>query len=69
MSDGDLVPLLLAAQGSLGTTVLALDVEKNPANSHADLGVTCHVEPVELIYVEVRVFLLNTPICFITDVT
>ncbi|CAG9562322.1 unnamed protein product [Danaus chrysippus] len=52
MSDGDLVPLLLTAQGSLGTTVLALDVEKNPANSHADLGVTCHVEPIELIYVE-----------------
>nr|XP_026488707.1 vacuolar protein sorting-associated protein 13A-like isoform X1 [Vanessa tameamea] len=53
-SDGELVPLLIAAQGSSvgSNTVLALDVEKNPVNSHADLGVTCHVEPVELVYVE-----------------
>ncbi|XP_034828930.1 intermembrane lipid transfer protein VPS13A-like isoform X1 [Maniola hyperantus] len=53
-SDGELVPLLIAAQGAAvgSNTVLALDVEKNPANSHADLGVTCHVEPVEMVYVE-----------------
>lgn len=55
--DGELVPLLITAPGtSIGThTALALDVEKNPANSHADLGVTCHVEPFEMVYVEVRI--------------
>lgn len=61
--DGELVPLLITAPGtSIGThTALALDVEKNPANSHADLGVTCHVEPFEMVYVEVRkVFLQPT---------
>lgn len=51
-SDGELVPLLIAAQGStLGSNTLALDVEKNPTN--ADLGITCHVEPFEVVYVEV----------------
>lgn len=53
-SDGELAPLLIAAQvSSLGSNTLALDVEKNPANSHADLGITCHVEPFELVYIEV----------------
>ncbi|CAH0720243.1 unnamed protein product, partial [Brenthis ino] len=53
-SDGELMPLLVAAQGSPvgNNTVLAVDVEKNPANSHADLGVTCHVEPFEVVYIE-----------------
>ncbi|VVC88042.1 unnamed protein product, partial [Leptidea sinapis] len=51
-ADGELVHLLRTVrETSLGTSV-ALDVERNPSNSHADLGVNCLMEPLEIVYVE-----------------
>ncbi|CAK1541918.1 unnamed protein product [Leptosia nina] len=51
-SDGELVHFLKTARESSLGTALALDVERNPINSHADLAVTCLMEPLELVYIE-----------------
>ncbi|XP_045499068.1 vacuolar protein sorting-associated protein 13A-like [Colias croceus] len=51
-SDGELVHMLITARESSMGTALAVDVERNPINSHADLGITWLMEPVELVYVE-----------------
>ncbi|KAI8421410.1 hypothetical protein MSG28_009485 [Choristoneura fumiferana] len=52
-TDGELVPLLTAERGSpTSTNLLALDIEKNPASSEADYGLSCLLEPVEVLYVE-----------------
>lgn len=55
-SDGDLVPMLSSERGSAltGTNLLAVDLEKNPQHIEADYALTCLMEPVELLYVEVR---------------
>lgn len=55
-SDGDLVPLLTAEKGTTltGTNLLAVDFEKNPSNVEADYALCCLLEPVELLYIEVR---------------
>lgn len=56
-SDGDMLPILTSERGSAltGTNLLAVDFEKNPSSSDADYGLCCLMEPVELMYIEVRV--------------
>ncbi|XP_041980096.1 vacuolar protein sorting-associated protein 13A-like isoform X3 [Aricia agestis] len=53
-ADNDLMPILLVAQSPVvgGSNAFALDIERNPASSHADYGITCHLEPAEMVYVE-----------------
>ncbi|XP_047508917.1 vacuolar protein sorting-associated protein 13A-like isoform X2 [Pieris napi] len=51
-SDGELVQLLVTARENTLGTALALDIERNPINNHADLAITCLMEPLEMVYIE-----------------
>lgn len=55
-SDGDLVPLVTPERGTgvTSSNLLAVDLEKNPSSNEADYGLCCLLEPVELVYIEVR---------------
>ncbi|KAG6453907.1 hypothetical protein O3G_MSEX008410 [Manduca sexta] len=53
-SDGELTPLVTAEKGTnlAGTNLLAIDLERNPANIEADYALCCLLEPLELLYIE-----------------
>jgi hypothetical protein len=54
--DNDLVPMITADNiytGNTNTNFLSIDFEKNPHNSEADFGLTCSLEPLEIVYNEV----------------
>lgn len=55
-ADNDLVPLVTADNiytGNTNTNFLSIDFEKNPHNAEADFGLTCSLEPIEIVYNEV----------------